>query len=230
MKIIDAHSHIDYITHRIQPDVVGTVICTTRESEWYDLENLIHGDGNIYGAFGVHPWFVDSVDSGFELRLQDLLSRYSSYMVGEIGLDKNRPDMDEQIDVFIKQFDIAVKLKRIVFIHCVGAWDKMLYILKQYKTSDLPIMVFHAFSGDENVVKHLIKNYKDNVYFSFGKNALYGDFCRITQIDSDKILVETDGKSDAGLIDIINKIADIKNNPNMSQIIYNNTKGILKNG
>ena len=76
----------------------------------------------------------------------------------------------------------------------------------------------------------MIKNYKDNVYFSFGKNALYGDFCRITQIDSNQILVETDGKSDTDLIDIINKIANIKNNPNMPQIIYNNTKGILRNG
>ena len=227
MKIIDAHSHIDYITHKIQPWVVGTVVCATKESDWNNLIDMGHMDDCLYCAFGIHPWFIDTVDMGYESRLEQLLKTDSNYMVGEIGIDKNRPDMDRQIDIFTRQFDVAIKLKRCVFIHCVGAWDKTLHMLKQYKKSDLPIMIFHAFNGDENVIKHLIKNYGDKIYFSFGKNALCGENRRITQIDDDKILVESDGKSDSNLVDIVNKIMDLKNNENMPEIIYNNMQRIL---
>ncbi|MBO7644990.1 MAG: TatD family hydrolase [Alphaproteobacteria bacterium] len=95
MKIIDAHSHIDYISHIKQPDVVGTVVCTTNESEWVRVENITVDDICVYGAFGVHPWFAGSVDFGFESRLKDLLQNNSDYMLGEIGLDKNKPNMEK---------------------------------------------------------------------------------------------------------------------------------------
>jgi len=227
MKIIDAHSHIDYISHKIQPNVVGTVVCATKESEWNNLIDIGHQDDRVYCAFGIHPWFIDMVDMGYESRLEQLLKTDSNYMVGEIGIDKNHLDMDRQIDIFTRQFDVAIKMQRNVFVHCVGAWDKMLHILKQYKKSDLPIIIFHGFMGDENVVKHLIKNYGDKIYFSFGKNALYGENRRITQIDYNKILVESDGKFDSNLVDVMNKIIDLKNNKNIPEIIYNNTQRVL---
>ena len=86
-------------------------------------------------------------------------------MVGEIGLDKNKPNMEQQIIIFQKQLDIAIELKRIVFIHCVGAWDKILYVLKQYKKSSIPTMIFHAFNGNDDIIKYLLKNYEKNLYF-----------------------------------------------------------------
>ena len=230
MKIIDAHSHIDYISHRFQNDVVETVVCATCESEWGDLLKLGHDDANVRIAFGVHPWNIDSVDVDCDVRLESLLKTNRNFMIGETGLDKNKPDIEKQLDVFQRQFDIAVRLKRIVFIHCVGAWDKILHVLKMYKKSDLPIIVFHAFNGGDDIIKNLIKNYNDNIYFSFGKNVLYGGNCRITQIPDDKILVESDGKDDVILHDVIDKISQLKNNPNMGDIIYNNTVRILKNG
>ncbi len=230
MKIIDAHSHIDYITHDFQSDVVSTVVCATRESEWEKLTNLTQNDICVHGAFGVHPWFVDSVDMGWDVRLESLLKTNRNFMVGEIGLDKNYPNMDKQIEIFQYQFDIASRLKRIVFVHCVGAWDKILHVLKQYKISELPIIVFHSFNASDDVINNLLKNYKNNVYFSFGKNALYGGIRCITQIPDDKILVESDGKFDVMLRDIIDKILIEKNNPDMANIIYNNAVKVLKNG
>ena len=80
------------------------------------------------------------------------------------------------------------------------------------------------------MLEFLLKNYDNNIYFSFGKNVVYDRNCRIQQIPIDKILVESDGKMDAILIDIINKIVDIKNDKNAPDIIYNNTKRFLKNG
>ena len=225
MKIIDAHSHIDYITHDFQDCVVGTICCATQESERDVLVNMMKSDSHIYGAFGIHPWFIENIKDGFEERLVDLLKTNQNFMVGEIGLDKYRPDMDKQIDVFTKQLDLAIRFNRPVFLHCVGTWDKILHILKQYQK--LPIIVAHDFNGNENILNELLKF--NNVYFSLGKNALYGRFCRIEQIPLNKILIETDGKKDIILKDILYKISDIKNESDIGDIIYNNTLKVLNN-
>lgn len=228
MKIIDAHSHIDYLTHKHQSDVVGTVCCTNDENQWTQLIDLIHNDKNIYGAFGVHPWFIDSVSDGFDSRLEELLNSDSDYMVGEIGLDKYKPNMDKQIDVFIKQFNLAVKLKRTVCLHCVGAWDKILHILKQYDKSKLPIIVAHAFNANQKILEQLL--IYNNIMFSFSKINVYGRNCRIANIPNDKILVETDGNMDVCLMDVVQKIMTIKNESDIAEIIFNNTQRILKHG
>ena len=182
----------------------------------------------MFGAFGIHPWFAGTANIDFQSRLKFLLKNNSAYMVGEIGLDKNKPNMEQQIIIFQKQLDIAIELKRIVFIHCVGAWDKILYVLKQYKKSSIPTMIFHAFNGNDDIIKYLLKNYEKNLYFSFGKNLLCGRNSHITQIPKDKILVESDGKKDVLLCNVLQKISQIKNNTNISNIIYDNTKGMLK--
>ena len=228
MKIIDAHSHIDCITHRLQPDVVGTVCCTTDESQWPVLIDMAKQDTRIYASFGVHPWFVESVNNDFDKRLEQLLNRDLNYMVGEIGLDKYKPNIDKQIDVFMRQFDVAVKLYRPVCLHCVGAWDKILHVLKQYKESSLPIIVAHAFNANDRVLQQLLRY--DNILFSFNKIDVYGRKCCIADIPNNKILVESDGNIDSDLIKIVQLISDIKNDTDMPNIIYKNTQGVIKNG
>lgn len=228
MKIIDAHSHIDYITHNFQTDVMGTVVCTTNESQWNVLLDMINHDNKIYGAFGIHPWFIEDVKDGFENRLEDLLKTNKAFMVGEIGLDKFKPNMETQIEIFKSQLDIAVKLKRTVWLHCVGAWDKVFHIFKQYNKKDLPLIVVHDFNGSNDILQKLQDNY--NVVFSIGKNLMYHENSRIEQIDINKILIETDGKKDVLLKDIMEKISVIKNDKNISNVIYNNTLKVLDNG
>lgn len=222
MKIIDAHSHIDSITHNFQENVVGTVCCTTKESEWGVLVELMQTDKNIYGAFGIHPWFIDTVEEGFEKRLEYLLKTNGKYMIGEIGLDKYKPDMKKQLAAFQKQFDLAIRLKRTIFIHCVGAWDKILHILKQYKKSDLPIIVLHDFNANDDILTKLLQY--ENIYFSFGKNVVYDRFCRIEEIPNNRILIETDGDKNIVLKKLVEKISKDES------VIYDNTLRVLNNG
>ena len=227
MKIIDAHTHIDYITSNFQPYVVGCVCCATNESDWKKIIDLCDKDNRVCGAFGLHPWFVDCCDNMVGARLEHLLNMNHDYMVGEIGLDKYKPNMDKQLDIFIMQLNTAIKLKRTVFLHCVGAWDKILHILKQYKKSELPIIVAHDFNGNQNIIEQLLQY--ENIYFSFSKNVIRAENCRIEQIPSNRILIESDGKQDISLVDVINEIAKIKNEPGIDEFIYNNTKRILRN-
>jgi len=221
MKIIDAHSHLDYITHKFQSDVVGTICCTTNETEWNKLIEMMEQDKNIFGAFGIHPWFVDSVTEGFDERLEFLLKMNQKFMVGEIGLDKYKPYMDRQINIFQKQLDIAIRLKRSVFLHCVGAWDKILHILKQYKQNELPIIIAHDFNANDEILDRLL-GYK-NILFSFGKNIVYGRFSRIDKIVCDRILVETDANDNVLLKNIFDKISQ------KESVIYDNTIRVLNN-
>ena len=52
----------------------------------------------------------------------------------------------------------------------------------------------------------------------------------MNNIKCDKILIESDGKNETILTDIVNEIAKIKNESNMVDIIYDNTKRVLENG
>ena len=225
MKIIDAHTHIDYITCDLQPDVVGCVCCAVGESDWNNIVDLAKQDKLVYGAFGVHPWFVESLKDGFDIRLENLLKTDSDYMVGEIGLDKHKPNMEKQVEVFVAQLDVAVKLKRTVFLHCVGAWDKILHILKQYKQNELPMLVVHNFDENDTILKQLLKY--ENVFFSISKNVVYDRNYRIEQIPINRILIETDAKKDVLLKDVLIRIITIKNDDGVPEIIYNNTLKVL---
>ena len=225
MKIIDSHTHIDYITCDLQPEVVGCVCCAVLESDWNNIVDLAKQDKRVYGAFGVHPWFVESLKDGFDIRLENLLKTDSDYMVGEIGLDKHKPNMEKQVEVFVAQLDVAVKLKRTVFLHCVGAWDKILHILKQYKQNELPMLVVHNFDENDTILKQLLKY--ENVFFSISKNVVYDRNYRIEQIPINRILIETDAKKDVLLKDVLIRIITIKNDDGVPEIIYNNTLKVL---
>ena len=121
-----------------------------------------------------------------------------------------------------------MKLKRAVFLHCVGAWDKILHILKQYKKTELPVIVAHNFNGSKEILNNLIQNY--DIYFSVNKIDKHQEINRIEQISINRILVETDAKSDILLNDLIDKISNIKNEPDACKIIYENTQRVIHNG
>ena len=174
---------------------------------------------NVFAAIGVHPWFVGELGTGWDVQMCELLVQNPGLMIGEIGLDKHKPDMDTQINVFSCQMDLAVELGRGVHVHCVGAWDKMFAVLKKYKSLHLPFMLFHRFSGNAVDVARLIADY--NAYFSFS-----GVGRVIADVPRDRILVETDSNNPAGIVHVAEQIAAIY--PDCD--FYENTIGMLKNG
>lgn len=220
---IDSHSHISYVTHDIQHDVESTIICACTESEFETLSVMAKNDSNIYPAFGVHPWYIDSVSDDWYKKQKKLLKQDVKYMVGEIGLDKYKPNMEKQIDIFKQQLKLASELNRPVFLHCVGAWDKILHVFKDNKKHLPPIMVAHAFSGSEDILKTLVEEY--DMYISFNRiNDTNEDLIKIIPLD--KLLVETDAK-DLSISNLVYKIGKIVNCDNIDSIIYANAKRVL---
>lgn len=224
MKYIDAHCH--YFDSR-HPGIVNAV----DESDWSAIIDELHRGYCLGGAIGIHPWAVGDARAGWDMRLTDMLYRNPGIMLGEIGLDAAHGDFDLQMDVFLRQMEIATELHRAVHIHCVRAWGDMLRILRDF--SGRAPVVIHGFGAGVQIL-HTLMRY-DNVFISYG--ARVSDKIRecIAATDVSKILVESDSfdanAAGAGIADTISMISEIKSvaTGRMVDIIYDNTVGVLKN-
>ena len=232
-KYIDAHCHIlsDAQMHQAAAHGVGRfVINATRPSEWAAVAELAQCD-NIYGAIGVHPWYVSEISDGWDNKLIDLLAMHPRLMVGEIGLDKNRPDIDAQESAFRRQIQIAHDMRRVAHIHMVGTWGRCMEILRGCSLP--PAIVFHAFSGAPELINELTTM---NAYFSFG--SAINDVKRtrlrlsVAAVPMSRILVESDAPdivTPDTIPDTVAEIARIRgeNFEQMAKTIYTNTMGLL---
>lgn len=234
-KYIDAHCHIG--CGATDNSVTAFFCNSVTESQWIDILKISECNTAVFPCLGLHPWNMNDIKVGWDMRLMRVLSQYPHCMVGEIGLDKLHPDYDVQIDVFTRCLDIAANMNRAVHIHCVRAWGDMLEILT--RLSNLPpVMVFHASSASPEIMQRLLK-LKSRVYFSY--SAFVCDTRRHNLANTvqctpmDNILIESDGAMAASgdvLRRVALRIATIKNMPieSLLDTIYNNAQKVIQNG
>lgn len=229
MKYIDAHCHTVSESHAVGRFIMNA----TQPADWDAVIDLARRD-NVCGAIGVHPWYVVGVCDGWDDELVGALNKNPNLMVGEIGLDKNRPDFATQEIIFRRQLQIAHDMGRVAHIHCVGAWGKMMEILRG---CDLPpAMVFHAFSGAPDLVGELTNM---GAYFSFGHAVCDEKYTRVRAavavVPESRIMVESDAPDMATSDTIPETVAEIAHihgvNPEqMAETIYNNTMVVINGG
>ena len=233
--IRDAHCHIfsrDQIEAIRSFGVGFFVVNATQMSEWGRVAELAKECCIVHGAIGVHPWYVSGLLADWDVALTCWLEKYPKMSVGEIGLDKNYPDLDVQESVFRRELQIAHDMKRVAHIHCVGCWGKMMEILRGCKLP--PAMIFHAFSGPAELVPELVKM---GGYFSFGRAVCDSRRVKlhaaVRAVPNRRILVE----SDASFVDdyedldnTIHAIADIRNDSygNIVELSCNIDMDVLK--
>jgi len=232
-QYIDAHCHVlDTLQMRnaMARGVGRFIMNATRPSDWNAVIKISMDDG-VLGAIGVHPWYVADLPLGWDDDLIKLLADNSHLMVGEIGLDKNRPDMEKQISVFARQLQIAHNLGRVAHIHVVGAWGKIMGILRENKLP--PAMVFHAFSGSVEIMHELTKM---GAYFSFGWGVVDARHenmrALVASVPENRILVESDapdGTMPDKIPDIVAEIAKVRGAKVdfMAEKIFENTMGLI---
>ncbi len=234
IRYFDAHCHLsDAHELLFDPSKFAGVICNaTNASQWHDIVTVTRTYPNVFGAIGVHPWEIDTADSDWADVLHRTLAATPGLMVGEIGLDKNYPDMTYQQDIFHRQLAVAADMSRIAHIHCVGAWDCMFATLKSLEKLP-PAILFHEYSGGVPQIKMLSERY--NAYFSYGPRALRGgarSMARIINTPRSRLLTESDGDNPDIVIDVTNKIANILNldTGSLADIICQNSQRMLANG
>ena len=154
-ELSDAHCHLNLF-----PDPHGTVrealekgiriIIATGESAKDSRECAELADGkNVFAVIGVGPDFADS-DSGFVDEMEGLVRGNRNIVgIGEIGLDVKVAEscsMEIQMEVFIRQVDLAMRLGLPIVIHSRGTLPEVAEILASRNARKA---MFHFFDGDE---------------------------------------------------------------------------------
>lgn len=238
LKYIDIHCHFknfDAISNTFEKartaGVVAGVCNASSEEDWEKLVSISKNAENIFCALGIHPWFINNLSKNWDNKLIKILSENPKIMVGEIGLDKYKADLSEQEQIFERQLEIATDLKRPAFIHCVGAWDKLLNILKEHKNKLPPKIIFHSYGGSSEIMRTLLNKY--NVYFSYSPVILEAGHVKAKQaletMPTNRILIESDSDNIESIINVADKISEIRNTDKGTLInqIYENSIRVL---
>lgn len=233
-KYIDAHCHLsnsesfsDLFARAKTMGVVGVVLNSVNQSDWSQILKIATDNKNICGCIGIHPWAVGDITPNWADDMKSIFDDNPNLMLGEVGLDKTRPDFTTQERIFIQSLEIAIKYKRVMSVHCVHAWDTMLHILKTYQ-NDLPTIVIHSFDGTQNAL-----GWGDHLYFSYSPNITNPNHTKvissISSVPKDKILIESDSHDIIPVLNTADTILSMR--PDLtSNDIFNNTLGVFFNG
>jgi TatD DNase family protein len=214
----DAHNHFQDEWLRPHREILlrelpslgigGMVVNGTCVADWAEVEALGREVPWLIPSFGLHPWDCGNREEGWLEALRARLLACPRAQVGEIGidrwiLDRAKPDdprlaglrrapLDEQLQVFHAQMDLACELGRTPSIHCIDAWGQLLDSLR---ARPLPTRGFllHSYAGSAEMVPEFVKL---GACFSFNgsfleerKNKVRAAYRVMPQ---DRILVETD--------------------------------------
>lgn len=234
-KYIDAHCHIGNGT---TDDRVTAFICNSvDEPDWNKVLRTAMENPTVVPCVGIHPWHAGATSQGWDTRLRGMLLQYPRCMVGEIGLDKLHPNYNAQIDVFMRQIQIAIDMHRAVHVHCVHAWGDMMDILARMPGLP-PVIVFHACTASSEIMQRLLK-LNTRVYFSYSdaicdtrrKNLIKS----VRDTSPENILIESDDVMSLSgdiLPCVAQQIATIKNMAieSLLDTIYTNAQMVIQNG
>ena len=216
--LYDAHNHLQdaWLTpHREQvlADLAAmplrrAVVNGTCEADWADVEHLARDHAFVVPSYGLHPWNVGNASKEWRENLQRQFDRSPTAHVGEIGLDRwildrARPDdarlaglrrasLEEQIEAFRWQLQLAAERNTAVTIHCIDAWGALTDVLREVR---LPARGFllHAYGGSAELARQLASQgayFSFNGYFLGERQAAKRSVFESLPID--RLLVETD--------------------------------------
>jgi len=193
--------------------VCGMVVNGACESDWDAVERWAEEQpGWVKPSFGWHPWYLHERLDGWEGRLEQRLLGRKDAGVGECGLDQwilslhpearakyvpalrgiEPASLVEQETVLRVHLELAHQLERPLSLHCLGAWGRLLDILRE---GPLPACGFllHSYGGSIEMMRCLAGL---GGYFSFPGYFLHERKQRqrevFRHVPSDRLLVETD--------------------------------------
>ena len=207
MRLIDSHCHLDFadfdedraaVIARSQAlGVEHMLVVGVTRKEWPRLWTMVNQYPALYGALGLHPYFLaEHQDSDIDA-LVEQLRQHAEHpklsAVGEIGLDFFLKELDpkQQIHLFEQQIAIATEFNLPVIIHSRRANAQVIAILKRAKLPRAGII--HAFSGSYEEASEYIKL---GFLLGFGGAATWSRATRLQSVlkrlPIDSIALETD--------------------------------------
>jgi TatD DNase family protein len=204
MQYFDTHAHIGLI-HEDQIEQLLVIqqakraevahivsICNSLGDFFQVYENL-RTASNVYHAVGVSPSEVANPGIDWEKKVFKGAELNRVVAIGEIGLDYYRKfgDKKSQIELFIRQLDIAKKLELPVIIHNREAGTDIIDILRDRLPEKGGIL--HCYSEDYAYAKRALDL---NLYISFAGNVTYRNAKNLHEtaanIPLERILIESE--------------------------------------
>ena len=217
--MIDAHCHLNF--HSFEKDYdaviksafkagVTKIINTGTKIDSSELavelaQKYNSPAGELYAIVGVHPHHADKPGEKWLEELEKIARKPKVVGIGEVGMDyfsyKSNDIVDPKLqkEVFIKQIELAHKLKLPLQIHNRQAGKDIIEILLNHKSylRNAPGM-FHCFAGNMDFLKKVLDlgfcvGFDGNITYSGLAPGEDTDLKELAKyVPMDRIIVETD--------------------------------------
>jgi TatD DNase family protein len=201
---IDTHAHLFYpnfegeldeIISRSKQDGVDYILVPATDLKTSEqVIKLTEKYEIVYGAVGIHPHDTKNWTSSLTPKIEKLAKNKKIVAIGEIGLDYyyDFSPKEKQIEAFIAQIELALKLDLPVIIHNRDSDEDMMEIIRNYCGVGLKAQ-FHCFNGSLEDAMELVGM---NYMISFTGNITFkkADGLRkiLQHIPPENLLLETD--------------------------------------
>ncbi|MGA2612273.1 MAG: TatD family hydrolase [Spirochaetia bacterium] len=204
MRYFDTHAHIGLITEDPIDQLIvvqearqeGVQHLVTVSNNLIDFAQLfanLKTEANVFHSIGISPSSVVQPGDDWEAKIQEGTKLDRVVAIGEIGLDYYRKfgDRDSQVELFIRQLELAEKLSLPVIIHNRDAGSDVLEILRER----LPRRggILHCYSEDYEYAKKALEL---NLWISFAGNVTYRNARNLQdtakKIPMDRMLIESE--------------------------------------
>ena len=155
MRYFDTHAHIGLITEdpidqlivvqeARQEGVQHLVTVSNNLIDFAQLFENLKTQSHVYHSIGISPSSVVQPGDDWEAKIQDGTRLERVVAIGEIGLDYYRKfgDRDSQVELFIRQLELAEKLSLPVIIHNRDAGSDVLGFAKGSPAGRHPALLF----------------------------------------------------------------------------------------
>lgn len=204
LRLYDAHNHLqddrfagrseELIAACREIGVARLVVNGTGEADWPRVLALARAYPEVLPSLGYHPWFLAGRTTEWLKHLTALLDQTPQAVVGEIGLDRWKPDLSyaDQEAVFIAQLRLAAERNLPVSIHCLRAWGRLVEIMAAENRPARGFLL-HSYGGPVELVPRLVHL---GAYFSFSGYFMHerkkNQWHTFQQIPAERLLIETD--------------------------------------
>ena len=202
--IFESHAHYDdeafeqdreELLASMQARGIGAVINVSASAEGIERTvELTQRYPFIWGAVGVHPDEVGTMDSGTLERMRELCGEEKIVAVGEIGLDYywDKENHDRQKEWFVRQMDVAREMKKPIIVHSREAAADTLQVMKDARAGEIG-GVIHCFSYAKEMAREYLNM---GFYLGIGGVVTFKNARKLKEVVEyaplESILVETD--------------------------------------
>jgi TatD DNase family protein len=204
MRYFDTHAHIGLINEdpieqliivqeAKQAGVEHIVSICNNLHDFFQVYDNLSTATHVFHSIGVSPSEVSNPGKNWEEKIEEGASYKRIIAIGEIGLDYYRKfgNKDSQIELFIRQLELAEKLNLPVIIHNREAGKDVLEILSQKLPSRGGVL--HCYSEDWEYAQKALEY---NLCISFAGNVTYRNARNLHEtakkMPLDRMLVESE--------------------------------------